>query len=315
MKSYVISGGAVREADILNTEIDNNSYYFLELNPDELPAISTKFGLQDCLVGECLERRHQTGIETYKDYYFIVLSIPKISNGYVSAQQLDIYFGRNFIILTSNEEVDISKRIQEKVTKKPDVLFKGVTNPTNKLLYMVFDMLVIKSLGVVNEMERKIESQEERVLKVGRRNMVNELITLRRQVFKVRRQLNHLTYISDMILLNELEIIDDRMVKYFSNIDIKFSQLNNDISGLHHMIASLREAYESEISNQLNEIMKVFTIISTIFLPLNLVTGIYGMNFDYIPELKFKYGYFIVLGFMVLVAGLLIRLFQKKRWL
>ena len=315
MKSYIISGEDIREVDILETEIQKDKHYLLIINASDLQDISAKFNLQECISSDCLERRHQTGIEVYSHYYFIGINVPKMSSGRVSTEQLDIYFGSNFIILSSTEEIELIGRIEQEVLKKTNITFRGIQNPTNKLLYMLFDILVLKSLGVVNELERKIEAQEERVLKVGRRNMVNEIITLRRQVFKVRRYLNPLTYISDMLLLNELGIINNYMVKYFSNIGIKFSQLDSDITGLHQSMASLREAYEAEISNQLNEIMKIFTIISTIFLPLSLITGIYGMNFSFMPELNFKYGYFIILGFMVLVAGLLIRLFQKKKWL
>ena len=312
MRAYIISDEQLNKIDIKKTKINNDDYYFIITNIDDIEELSTKFNLFECTEGECLERRHQTGIEVYRHYYFISLNIPKISEGRVQAQQLDIYFGNNFVICSSHDEVKIIDKLEEELLKKQDAVFKGIPNATNKLLYMLFDRLVLKSLGVINELERKVETQEERVLKIGRRNMVNELITLRRQIFKIRSYISSLTYISDMLLLNELEIIHPHTIKYFNNIGIKFSQLNSGISGLYHSITSLREAYEAEISNQLNEIMKVFTIISTIFLPLNLVTGIYGMNFQYIPELNFKYGYFVILGFMACVAGVLIILFRRK---
>ena len=315
MRAYIISEEQLEQIDIKKTNINDNGYYFIINNINEFEQISAKFNLAECTAGECLERRHQTGIEVYKHYYLISLNIPIIKEGRVQAQQLDIYFGNNFVICSSHDEVKIIDRLLEELLKKQDAVFKGIYNPTNKLLYMLLDRLVLKSLGVISELERKVETQEERVLKISRRNMVNELITLRRQIFKIRSYISSLTYISDMLLLNELEIIHPQIIKYFNNIGIKFTQLNSGINGLYHSITSLREAYEAEISNQLNEIMKVFTIISTIFLPLNLVTGIYGMNFQNIPELNYKFGYFVVLGFMACLAGVLIILFRRKRWL
>lgn len=315
MKSYVISDETIKKISIGDEKIQSSLHYFLIVNASDIEQISPKFNLTECNTSECLERRHYTGIETHKQNYFIGLNIPKINEGRISSQQIDVFFGKNFIIISLNEEVELINKIEDEIINKPDITFKGVSNPANKILYTLFDRLVLRSLWVVSELERKIEAQEERVLKIGRRNMVNELIALRRQVFKVRRYLSPLTYISDMLLLNELGIIDDHMIKYFSNIGIKFSQLNRDISSIHQSITSLREAYESEISNQLNEIMKVFTIISTIFLPLNLVTGIYGMNFTYMPELNTKFGYFVVLGFMACLASVLIVVFRRKKWL
>ena len=105
------------------------------------------------------------------------------------------------------------------------------------------------------------------------------------------------------------------MMKYFKNTEIKFVQLNNDINNLYQSLANLREAYEAEISNQLNEIMKLFTIISTIFLPLNLITGIYGMNFLHIPGLTFKFGFFVLLAFMIFLSSIMLMLFRKNKWL
>ena len=315
MKAYTISEEIIQEINFENSNYKNDNNYFLIANTSDLEQITSKFNLGECITDKCLERRQHTGIEAFKDHYSIKLDIPQIIEGRVAVKQLEMYFGKNYLICQANEEINLISKVEEEIKHNDSVAFKGVLNPINKLLYMVLDRLVLKSLGVIAELERKIEAQEERVLKVGRRNMVNELIFLRRQVFKIRRYLNPLTYIGDMLLLNELEIIDYSMIKYFSNIDIKFSQLNNDANELCHLISNLREAYESEIANQLNEIMKVFTIISTIFLPLTLVSGIYGMNFENIPELKLKYGYFLVLGLMVGIVGGLILIFRKKKWL
>jgi magnesium transporter len=315
MKAYTLSGETIQEIDFAHSDFINDNNYFIIINPSDIEQVVSKFNLVECITDNCLERRQHTGIEAFKDHYCIKLDIPQINEGRVVVQQLDMYFGKNFLICLANEEINLILNVEKEVEHNASVAFKGIINPVNKLLYMILDRLVLKGLGVIAELERKIEAQEERVLKVGRRNMVNELIFLRRQVFKIRRYLNPLTYIGDMLLLNELEIIDYTMIKYFSNIDIKFSQLNNDASELCHLISNLREAYESEISNQLNEIMKVFTIISTIFLPLTLVSGIYGMNFENMPELRLKYGYFLVLGLMVFIVGGLILIFRKKKWL
>lgn len=316
MRAYLLSGKDVQEIDFTHSDFTDDNDYFLIINSSEVEQIASKINLEECIsINNCLEKRQHVGIETFKEYYYIKLNVPGIIEGRVIIKQLDIYFGKNFLMCMANEEIDLILKVEQDIRRNASVAFKNIPNPISKILYMIFDGMVIKSLGVIADLERKIEAQEEKILKIGRKNMINDLLFLRRQVLKIRRYLNPLTYISDMLLLNELKIINVPMVKYIRNINIKFAQLNNDVNELYHSISNLREAYESEISNQLNEIMKVFTIISTIFLPLTLVVGIYGMNFENMPELKFKYGYFLVLGLMACVAGALMLVFKKKKWL
>jgi len=315
MRGYVFSVDTCEKVDSFKNEIEPEKSYFLIVKPGELNEIGIKFDIMEGLNGNSAERRQHTGIETFKNHYSLKLDVPESVEGRVIVKQMDLYYGKNFIICSVNEELSFLSKIEEEIQKSITLVFKNSLSPINKIIYMIFDGFVIKSLSVISELERKIEAQEERILKIGKKNMINELIFLRRQVLKIRRYLNPLAYIGDVLILNELEFIDDSMLKYFSNISIKFQQLNNDANELYYSISNLREAYESEISNQLNEIMKAFTIVSTIFLPLTLVSGIYGMNFDYIPELKLRYGYFMILGFMACIAIGLILIFKKKKWI
>jgi len=315
MRAYFIEGENVQHFNIHNENIESSKHYFVIIHESEFDMIGQKFDIKNCLSADCMDRKYNLGIETHNNYYAIALNIPRMVEGRVIVHPVALYVGRNFLIISSNEESDLVKSVEGELLNKPEALLKGMPNPSNKVLYLIFDRLVQKSLSVIRELERRIEAQEERVLKVGKTVMVNELITMRRQVFKVRRYLSYLTYISDVLLLNENEIINEDMIKYFNNIDIKFTKLDSDISELYQFIASLREAYESETSNQLNHIMKVFTMISTIFLPLTLVAGVYGMNFDYMPELHYKYGYYFVVGFMVMLSIGMLFYFRKKKWL
>ncbi|MGE5474692.1 MAG: magnesium transporter CorA family protein [Ignavibacteriales bacterium] len=315
MRSYFFDGENIKHFNVQNENIDNLKHYFLIIHESEFDIIGGKFDIKTCLNADYMNRKYNLGIETENNYYAIALNIPSMVEGKVIVQPAALYVGRNYLIISSNDENDLIKSIEGELLSKTEVLLKGMPNPTNKVLYLIFDRLVQKSLGVIRELERRIEAQEEKVLKLGKTVMVNELITMRRQVFKVRRYLNYLTYISDVLLLNENGIINEDMIKYFNNIDIKFAKLDSDISELYQFIASLREAYESETSNQLNQTMKVFTMISTIFLPLTLIAGIYGMNFDFMPELRLKYGYYGVITMMGLLSTGMLFYFKKKKWI
>jgi len=315
MRAYAIQDEKVERIDLNNCKADSSKHYFAIIHETEFDLVSQKFDIKTSLSADFMDKKYNLGIETHNNHYAISLNIPSMFEGKVIVNPVVLYVGKNFLIISASEETDLVKNVESEILSKSEALLKGMPSPSNKVLYLIFDRLVQKSLGVIRELERRIEAQEEKVLKVSKNVMVNELITMRRQVFKVRRYLNYLTYVSDVLMLNENEIINQDMMKYFNNIDIKFTKLDSDIGELYQFIASLREAYEAEISNQLNHIMKIFTMISTIFLPLTLVAGIYGMNFDYMPELHSKLGYYFVIGFMVVLSIGMLGYFRKKKWL
>lgn len=110
----------------------------------------------------------------------------------------------------------------------------------------------------------------------------------------------------------DLRLIDDQLQKYFSDIYENAVKISETFETYRDLMGNLREAYQSSIANRANEIMRVFTAITTIFIPLTLITGIYGMNFDNMPELHWKYSYYVVLGIMVFAGALMFYLFRKK---
>jgi magnesium transporter len=315
MNVYSISNEKTEIIQLENVNLGSQSFYFVIGKAAEFNALCSTFCLMECQKEEYLETKHHSDIEVHKEYYHIILHIPGMNDNRIISRQVDVFYGKNFIVFLLGEEIEVIQKMEQEILSKSEILFKATENPPTKILYMLFDNIVLKSLGIVKDLERKIEAQEEKVLKMGNKGMVNELIILRRQVFRLKRIVGPLVYIDDMLVLNEVNIIDQRMLKYFNSVEIKFSQLNQDVSNLYQSLTNLREAYEAETSNQLNEIMKLFTIISTIFLPLNLITGIYGMNFVHIPGLSYSYGFFLLLAFMAILSGILLMLFKKNKWL
>lgn len=112
----------------------------------------------------------------------------------------------------------------------------------------------------------------------------------------------------------DLRLIDDQLQKYFSDIYENAVKISETFETYRDLMGNLREAYQSSIANRANEIMRVFTAITTVFMPLTVITGIYGMNFDNMPELHTRYGYFVVIGIMVALGVSMFCIFRKKDW-
>ncbi|MNC61541.1 Magnesium transport protein CorA [compost metagenome] len=113
----------------------------------------------------------------------------------------------------------------------------------------------------------------------------------------------------------DLRLIDDQLQKYFSDIYENAVKISETFETYRDLMGNLREAYQSSIANRANEIMRVFTAITTIFMPLTVITGIYGMNFDNIPEIHTRYGYYGVIAVMVTLGCGMLFIFRKKEWL
>lgn len=122
-------------------------------------------------------------------------------------------------------------------------------------------------------------------------------------------------YIGESLVNNDNSIIDSDNLKYFRSITQKIEKLMLALESLVQDLALVREAFESEIANKTNGLLKIFTVIATIFLPLNLISSMYGMNVKHIPFVDWDYGYYYVLGIMLTISLSLILLFKKKKWL
>jgi magnesium transporter len=148
-----------------------------------------------------------------------------------------------------------------------------------------------------------------------KRSHLNEIIGLRSEILWLKKVLGPQKEVINILNKKDLRLIDDQLQKYFSDIYENAVKISENFDTFRELIGNLREAYQASIANRANEIMRVFTAITTIFIPLTLITGIYGMNFDNMPELHAKYSYYIVLGIMAVLGGGMFYIFRKRDWI
>lgn len=282
---------------------------------DELLDIKQKFALEEESINECKDFNKGTKIEFFKDYIFIVLNIFDYYDEGVHSRELYIFLSNNYIITTFKEKLELLELLIEDIRKEKNcLLLKGNADP-QLILYYILDRIIVKNYNVISKLEEQSDKIEIRILKNPEHKQLNDLINLRRQVYKIRKYLSPLRYIGDSLLSNDNSIIKDVNMKYFQSLNTKIDKLMMSLESLVQDLALAREAFESEMSNKTNELMKIFTLIATIFLPLNLITSVYGMNVRHIPFMLINYGFYYLLIIMVVIALLLIYLFKRKKWL
>ena len=168
---------------------------------------------------------------------------------------------------------------------------------------------------VTEHISEVTENLEEQVLRTPDNKSLHEIQHLKKQLINLRKAVIPLREAVSTLEKDTTILIEENTTRYFRDVYEHIIHVNESIDILLDTLASIMDLYQSGMSNRMNQVMKVLTIIATIFIPLTFIAGIYGMNFDYMPELHWKYGYFGVWGIMIIVLIIMVIYFKRKRWL
>lgn len=314
MKIYSIDH-EIKEIDIYEIELNENLFYWFDLNPEELEKLNkSKFNFHDSSIEECKSISQMAKVDFNDDYTFLVLNSLRYENGIVIPDEFNVFLGRKYIVTVEKKSVKIIEELKKEILNYNTSIFFSKDRSPSKLLYYILDRLILNDYEIINKLENVSDALEIQIVKNANKQFLTALLHLRHQVHTLRRCIAPLRYIGDNLLSNENDVIDNEYIRGFHRINSKIDKLMFALDSLIQYIVLVREAFEVETSNKTNELMKLFTIITMFFAPLTLVTGIYGMNFG-IPEYGWKYGYPYVLLLMFSICVLLFIYFKRKKWL
>lgn len=287
-------------------------YWFI-LNEEELCKMP--FEIDNECIQEYNFLNRFSRINFYNEYTFIGLSVLEFDDVNLKFNDVNIFFGKNYLITMYKEDSELLISLINDLKENKNC-FVAKNNPKiSTFLYMILDRIILKNYSVINSLSSKGDKIEISILRDDSRRSFEELVKLRAQVYRVKKYLYPLRYIGDSLILNENKILDNWDISLFEKINDKFQKLTLSIENLNQQLSLVREAYESEISNKTNELMKVFTLVASIFLPLDLLTSFFGMSFEIMPFKSSCYAIYIIIGVMILIVCFLVLLFKKKDWL
>jgi len=279
-----------------------------------LEKLGKEFELHSLLLEDILSTGQRPKFEDYEKHIYIVLkmlSFGKDSKS-VEAEQVSLILGPNYVISFQERVGDVFEQIRDRIRKSKGRIRK--MGP-DYLCYALLDAIVDNYFVILEKFGEKIESMEEEVIDNPTEQTVHqihslksEMIALRKSIWPLRELINGLQK-SDSSLINETTDIFMRDV-YDHTI-----QIIDTIESFRDMVSGMLDIYLSSLSNKMNAVMKVLTIIATLFIPLTFVAGIYGMNFKYMPELEWRWSYPIVWLIMIVVAVVMLCYFKRKKWL
>lgn len=284
-------------------------FYWIDADVEDLELLQPLYNLHDLAVEDCLsEEEQRPKIEIYESHYFIVVNSIRFDDEEIFLRALNVFLGRHYIITVTKQ------KIHELRVLKPILWEQEVSEP-DRFLYHLIDTVVDNYFSVGDRIEVRIEKLEEDILMHTKKSHLSEIIGLRSEILWLKKMLGPQKEVINTLNKKDLRLIDDQLQKYFSDIYENAVKISETFETYRDLMGNLREAYQSSIANRANEIMRVFTAITTIFMPLTVITGIYGMNFDNIPETHSEYGYYGVIAVMVTLGCGMLFVFRKKDWL
>jgi len=296
---------------------DERTLIWLDLG-DEPPDVTgnlmrEEFGLHPLAVSDALRERHPPKLEHFEDYTFLLLRglSAESKDTDFSTIQLALFVGRRFLVTRHSAQSPSTDQLWREAQENAGRFAAGSAALALRLCRIMVD----RYLGILLALEPRLEELEDEILNSPRDELLGELAGYKSDLKKLRRIFAYHQQVFTALRNGDYPLFGENIVHELNDV-FEHQERAVSMSGLYYELAvDLLDSYISLASHHLNQIMKVLTIVTVIFVPLSFLAGLYGMNFEYIPELHAHSGYYVLLGIMAAIVVILLALFRKKRWL
>lgn len=274
--------------------------------------------IEDCQKGR-EEEGHLPKVEDFDDYLFIIFNPVEFAvvedNGRkrmeIKTSQVSAFLSKNILVTHHYKPQRSISYAAQMIAKNPQTLGKG----PDFLFHLIIDEIVDNYTPILDSLDDSVDAMEEEVFHSPSQESMVEILNLKRNIMTIRRVAVYQREMLNRLSRGEFSLISHEETIYYRNVYDHLVRMSDLADSYRDMVAGLLDAYLSVTSNRLNQVMKVLTIISTIFLPLSFITGFFGMNFRVIPLAEMEWGIGIAALFMALVAAGMLWVFKKNRWL
>ena len=277
--------------------------------------LSDVFHFHPLTIEDAMETRNHPKVESYDSYLFFIVhgvTIETHSKNFVT-RELDGYLGENFVVTYHHKSFRSINAVKSQVRANTFVCRRGA----DYLLHQILDQLVDFYIPVVDDFDTAISELEDRILQMKRGNnkILGEIMDLKRSVGRLMRISSKQLDVLSRLANGEFPLISEPILPFYRDIYDHLHRVSVLAEHYRDLVGGLLNIHFNVVANRTNDVVKLLTIFSAIVLPLSLIAGIYGMNFENIPELKTRYGYFLTLGLMVIIAVALLIYFWRQGWI
>lgn len=305
--------------DEIPTLFQSGNQIWLNINglhdPEVITRIGQMFNINSLFLEDILNVHQRPKIEFGDNYMFYVLKMIRVDpeGDHLNIEQISMIHGKDYLITFQETEGDIFDSIRQRLLKNSGRVRKV---GTDYLAYALMDMIVDHYFVVLDNVreafepldDEALEPSERKELPTVVRNCKNQLILLRRVISPMRELI-------DTILRDVDDFWDEATIPYLNDLRDHLLSVMDTIESYRENLSGVLELHLAMLSQKMNDVMRILTVIATIFIPLTFAAGIYGMNFEHMPELKWTWGYYVFWGFCFLVAISMLGVFKFKKWL
>ncbi len=282
---------------------------------DEVYAVLRDiFHFHPLAIEDCLSEEYQPPkVDDFDDYIFVIMHAlrPEFPLDQLDTRELNCFLGCNYVVTSTVAEVmPPVQDVWDRIKRDERLLHRGA----DFLCHALLDALVDNYMPILDIMDEQLDRLEAEVLDRPRADTLQQILGLKHSVLVLRRVVSPQREVMNRLSRDEFaQITEDRRI-YFRDIYDHLVRVNDLSESVRDVISGTLDTYLSVTSNRLNEVMKALTVVSTIFLPLSFIAGVYGMNFEFMPELHWRYGYLFVWAVFIGVAWFMVRIFRRQGW-
>ncbi|MFT4565082.1 MAG: magnesium transporter [Saprospiraceae bacterium] len=279
-----------------------------------MQKIAESFGVHALAMEDIVDVHKRPSYVEYKNGHFISLKAFEYNTTKkeVEPQTISLFFGKGFVLSFQEHEDDIFQPLRERIANsKGRIRQRG----SDYLTYAIIDVIVDRYFNVIDQVEEVLEMIEDTISNNVDSMNKGQLLATKVNLIKIRKSVIPLREALNQFIRSESDLIDPRTEAYLRDVYDHTIQVAESTDTLRDILGGLQDLYLSEISLKMNKIMQFLTIVTAVFVPLSFLTGLYGMNFDVIPELKYQNGYYVLWATMIAITVGMFWWFKRKRWL
>lgn len=279
-----------------------------------LKKLNDHFGIHPLATEDIANTGHRPKLEEFDDQVLLILKMlysdPDNPDEIIS-EQISIVLAKNCVISYQEAVGDVLNPVRERIR---DGKGRIRTMGADYLAYALMDAIVDNYFVVLEHLGERVEALEDVMMKDVDPDMVHLIHRLKREMIYLRKQIWPMREVTNSLLRDESRLISKKITIFLRDVYDHIIQICDTIDSYRDVLSGMHDIYLSVMSNKMNEIMKVLTIFAAIFIPLTFIAGIYGMNFEYMPELKWRYSYFVAITAMFTIGVTMVLYFKKRKW-
>lgn len=315
MTLYDYSQKAVIESTVFPDRCRESRALFVVCKTREVSVLRDVFGFDESTVLECASLDERVRYGAFEGYDFISVVHIEMLDTLLSLREINMYVSPRYLVLVMPEHDSASLSNMEKKLAVYAKMLEDYKEQITPIYFWILQSILTDFSDTLEALEDRMEALSEEIVSNVSRDHFARINTMRTMAYGTKKHLRALSYIGDQILLNDNGFLDKKRIRYFQNVNTRFKKLYDFAESLYHLSGEMLNTYDSRLSAKTSDTVNKLTVVTLFFGPLTVITGIYGMNFRFMPGLDWRLGYPTVLAAMAAVCLVLFIIMKIKKWL